>query len=215
MIQAESQRLLNQLAQLLGEKVELTFDYPIDPGLAQLRTGMAENALVQSAGGLVDQLVAQHDPELAAEIHRRLLSGQFRYNARPVVRLLEGLGGADSEKGLRHCLSLPDLDAAAAALRALRPYLVAADVPMLVNLVGGADRAIREAAIVAAGHLRDPSLADAVADRLGSESADERMQAAITLGILRARRFASRLVDGLETEPVLFTTRLSSDQIPA
>jgi hypothetical protein len=199
-IQAGTQRLLNHLAQLLGEKVELSFDYPIDPGLARLRTEMAENALVQSAGGVIDQLIALHDPELATEIHRRLLAGQFRYNARPIVRLLEGLDGADAEKGLRYCLSLPDFDAAAAALRALRPHLNAADVPMLATLVRSADRAVREAAIVAAGHLGDPSLAEAVADRLDSESAEERMQAAITLGVLRARKFATRLVDRLETE---------------
>lgn len=70
----------------------------------------------------------------------------------------------------------------------------------LVPLMSGSDAAVREAAIVAAGFLGDPSLAESVAARLEAPLADERMQAAITLGVLGATQYAARLLARLERE---------------
>jgi len=113
---------------------------------------------------------------------------------------LSGSAGPEAERGLRYCLSLPDFDAVTAALRALIPQLRAADVPLLAGLLRSEDRAVREAAIAAASKLGDLALADPVAACLDAATPDERMQAAIALGAMRATRLASRLADGLAAE---------------
>ena len=113
---------------------------------------------------------------------------------------MSGSAGPEAERGLRYCLSLPDFDAVTAALRALIPQLRAADVPLLAGLLRSEDRAVREAAIAAASKLGDLALADPVAACLDAATPDERMQAAIALGAMRATRLASRLADGLAAE---------------
>jgi hypothetical protein len=193
MIRAETERLLNQLAVMLGEKVEAAL--PLAPHFARSKTSLAEGAHVESVGGLVDRLVALHDPGLASQIHSRLVAGQFRYNARPIVRLLDQLVEPDAQKALRVCLSLPEFDGVAAAVRALRKFFRTEDIPLLVSLIQSTDRAVRVAAIVAAADLGSRDLAEAVAACLDSDSDEE--QAAITLGHLATTRFASRIADGL------------------
>lgn len=74
------------------------------------------------------------------------------------------------------------------------------DAAALAPLLSAPDSDVREAAIVAAGFLGDPSLAASVAARLEAPRADERMQAAITLGVLGATQHAARLLARLEQE---------------
>ena len=73
-------------------------------------------------------------------------------------------------------------------------------MPLVAELLRSGERAVRQAAVVAVAQLGERALADTVALSLDAASADERMQAAVTSGVLGATKFATRLAERLDVE---------------
>ncbi|MGC4117012.1 MAG: hypothetical protein QM765_21105 [Myxococcales bacterium] len=150
---------------------------------------------------VIEKLLPAADSSLVDEIRRRRAAGLLDYSARPFISLLGEMKHlAEAALALRDFLRMPEPDDVAAALRALGPRLGRADGPMLVPFLAHRDRAIRVAAIPAAAMTGDAQLADHIVNSLEAEDSDERMQAAIAIGHLRAVRFADAIAARLPTE---------------
>lgn len=172
----------------------------IRPDTAKLLEDLAKRDTPAAAWPVVERIVATADPALLAEVRRRAEAGELQACARAFVALLSRLQGPDAEAALRTFLRSHDLDAVAGSLRALAPYLSPADSPTLAGFIRHEDHSVRLAAIVAAAHARDRSVAALVAASLGASTEEERMQAAITLGHLGATEFAPALAARLSKE---------------
>jgi HEAT repeat protein len=164
---------------------------------AKLLDDLSKRDTPAAAWPVVERIVASADPALLPEVRRRAEAGELEASARAFVALLSRLEGPDAEVALRSFLRSHDLDAVAAAIRALARYLSPADSSTLAAFIRHEDQSVRIAAIVAAGHARDQSVAGLVAARLDAPSEEERMQAAITLGHLGAQEYALALAERL------------------
>lgn len=164
---------------------------------AKLLEELSKRDTPAAAWPIVERIIASADPALLPEVRRRAEAGELEASARAFISLLSRLHGPDAEAALRSFLRSHDLDAVAAAIRALAPYLSPADSSTLAALIRHEDESVRVAAIIAAGHAREQSVARLVAARLDATSEEERMQAAITLGHLGAQEVAPALAERL------------------
>ncbi len=167
---------------------------------AKLLEELAGRDTPAAAWSIVERIVHGADPGVVPEVRRRAEAGELERCPRPFVALLSRFRGPDVEAALRTFLGSRDLDAVAATLGALAPYLSPVDGPMVARSIRSEDHSIRLSAIIAAAHARDRSLAPLVAASLDASSDDERMQAAITLGHLGAPDSAPALASRLTKE---------------